>query len=174
MPESQLVQFYRGTGKDHAGRGLLDILSWPDTQLEFEHDYIQWLFPLLARSHFNPDAPCLTEADIAAFQSDTVCRQNLLRAFRRILSFYGFTCDDSDPDDIYIAPALTFDLRCRVWLNPNNHNYLRLTRILTSLRLLGCRPYAEGLFQCLKQIYLQHGGKIGQETFKYWRNTIES
>ncbi len=173
MSDSALVQFFRGTGTDHAGRRLLDILSWPDTRLEAEHDYIQWLFPLLARSQYNPDAPCLSNADIATFQNDPVCRENLLRALRRILSFYGLTCDDSDPDDVYIDHSLIFDLRRRVWLSPGNHNYLRLTRILTSLRLLGSRPYAEGLFQCLKQIYLQHGGLIGQETFTYWRNTVE-
>jgi hypothetical protein len=173
MPDSPLIQFFQGTGKDHAGRGLLDILSWPDARLEYEHDYIQWLFPMLARSHFNPDAPCLTAADIATFQQDDACRRNLLRAFRRMLSFYGFTCDDTDPDDVYIDTSPTFEIRRRVWLSPSNHNYLRLTRILTSLRLLGFRAYSEGLFQCLKQVYLQHGGHIGQETFKYWRNTVE-
>ena len=50
MPaESDLVKFYRGSGTDHAGRTLDEILTWDDAALESVHDYIQWLFP-------NPDA----------------------------------------------------------------------------------------------------------------------
>src|ERR1022692_954808 len=87
---SRLEAFYRGEGTGTEGRLLKDILAWPDDDLEAVHDFIQWLFPLPEPSQFNPDAPLLTEADIAAFKSDPVLQANLLKSFERILGFLGF------------------------------------------------------------------------------------
>lgn len=172
MNESPLIRFYRGTGADDVGRRLDDILSWPDTRLEAIHDYIQWLFPLLAPSRFNPNAPILTATDRAEFRQPGPCRDNFLRAFRRMMRFYGLECDDADPEDVYITKSLIYDLRSRVWLTPGNHNYLRLSRILTACRLLGCEAYAWGLFDRLHVLYREAGGRIGQETHTHWRNAV--
>ena len=150
MSESPLIHFYRGDGTDHAGRRLDEILGWPDTRLEAVHDYIQWLFPLHAPSRFNPQAPILTVEDAAVFRQPGPCRDNFLRALRRMLGFYGLECDDEDPQDVYVDPSLLFELRSRIWLTPGNHNYLRLSRILTSARLLGClSQLAEDQVLCL-------------------------
>jgi hypothetical protein len=173
MSESPLIYFYRGDGTDHAGRRLDEILGWPDTHLEAVHDYIQWLFPLHAPSRFNPQAPILTADDVAVFRQPGPCQDNFLRAFRRMLGFYGLECDDEDPEDVYVDPSLLFELRSRIWLTPGNHNYLRLSRILTSTRLLGCQPYAQGLFHYLERLYRDAGGRIGQETHAYWRKAVE-
>src|SRR5262245_840829 len=67
---SRLVDFYRGAGTDTGGRQLAEIWAWGDDDLEAVHDFIQWLFPLPEPSRFNPDAPRLTEADIATFRGD--------------------------------------------------------------------------------------------------------
>ena len=59
MPaESALITFYRGSGTDHAGRRIDEILSWDDAALESVHDYIQWLFPLDEPSRFNRMRRC--------------------------------------------------------------------------------------------------------------------
>jgi hypothetical protein len=82
---SRLLDFYRGLETDTQGRLLEDILAWPDDDLEAVHDFIQWLFPLPEPSQFNPDAPLLTEIDIAAFKSDPLLQANLMKSFERIL-----------------------------------------------------------------------------------------
>lgn len=166
---SPLIRFYLGVGRDHAGRTLEEILAWPDDRLEAVHDYIQWLFPLATPSRFNPHTPILTADDTVMFRKEGTCHYNFLRAYDRMLKFYGLECDNADPEEIYVCPALTFEARKRVWLTPGNHNYLRITRILRSCQLLGCSAYASGLFDCLNQLYRNAGGLIGVETYSHWR-----
>jgi hypothetical protein len=184
---SQLIDFYSGHGADHRGRTLDEILSWNDERLESVHDYIQWLFPLAEASRFNPYAPLLTGADCAEFQRRTDLRANVLRSFRRMLVFYGFAIDDAtsvavdsslDPltlpsprgRGVCIVPLAEI----RHWISPGDHNYLRITRILTSLRLLGFEEYARAFFAALKAVYAEHADTIGETTFSYWRNAVES
>lgn len=59
------LDFYLGTGTDHRGRTLWQIVQKSDAWIEETHDYIQWLFPLSEPSQFNPHAPILTEASRA-------------------------------------------------------------------------------------------------------------
>jgi Opioid growth factor receptor (OGFr) conserved region len=62
---------------------------------------------------------------------------------RRIVAFYeGSAPDDADR----IVKAAAFPERSG-WLSPGNHNHLRLTRILRSLRLLGELRAAQALFE---------------------------
>ncbi|MFN3593440.1 MAG: opioid growth factor receptor-related protein [Thiobacillaceae bacterium] len=87
MTDSPLIAFYRGSGRDAAGRSLAQILAWDDERLERVHDYIQWLFPLDAPSAFNPLAPVLSPADIAAFRVDPQLRERLRASLRLMLRF---------------------------------------------------------------------------------------
>ncbi len=87
---SQLIDFYRGEAADSEGRTLEEILGWDYIRLELVHDFVQWLFPLDEPSAFNPDAPLLTNDDIAAFRRIPPLRENLMRAFEKMLGFYGF------------------------------------------------------------------------------------
>ena len=88
---SQLLDFYRGEGTDAEGRSLHELWSWSNDELEQVHDFIQWMFPLREPSRFNPDAPLLTAADVAAFRSDAFLRSRLTKSFQRILVFLGLS-----------------------------------------------------------------------------------
>jgi hypothetical protein len=148
---SAIVAFYDGKGTDHQGRTLEEILAWDDDSLEYTHDYIQWLFPLREPSAFNPWAPVLTESDVGTFRGRSDLQSGLRRAFDRMMLFYGFT-----------RPA-------KQWLGPHNHNFLRLTRILTSTRLLGLEEESRGLFRELEAVYAAHPAIIGPVTWRFWR-----
>src|SRR5262249_56637134 len=130
---SRLVDFYRGAGTDTGGRRLAEIWAWGDDDLEAVHDFIQWLFPLPEPSRFNPDAPRLTEADIATFRGDPLLQDHLTRSFERILSFLGLALG---PDGKVVEGPNLAARAPDVWASPN-HNWLRITRILRSLSLLG-------------------------------------
>ena len=67
--ESRLVEFYAGRGTDFAGRRIEDIWRMSLDELEYNHDYIQWLFPLRERSGVQPDVPVLDDATILAFDA---------------------------------------------------------------------------------------------------------
>jgi len=89
---SRLVAFYRGQGTDTEGRTLAEVWQWSDRRLEDVHDFIQWLFPLTEAGRFNPNAPLVTQEDIATFAGDEQLRTNLLRSFERIQ--FGLTTDN--------------------------------------------------------------------------------
>ena len=168
---SPIVGFTLGEQPDDRGRQLAAVQAWNDERLEAVHDYIQWLFPLPERSAFNPDAPLLGPADIAAFQGSAELRGRLLASFRRMLAFYGLALDET-ADEPRIAPAPDFARRARNWLHPGNHNLLRLTRILRCLILLGLPEHARALLACLERLDGEHPGSISPVTMRYWRGAV--
>lgn len=164
---SLLVHFYRGESRDGEGRFLEEILSWNDEELEEVHNFVQWLFPLPEPSRFNPDAPLLSDEDMAAFRTDALLRDNLRKSFQRILSFLGLTLADGK-----VVAGPNFSTRLpEVWATPN-HNWLRITRILRSLTLLGLRSEAMALFEFLDTAYSSRRFPITAETFDYWEKAV--
>ena len=171
---SQLIDFYRGDGTDAEGRTFDEILSWDDDRLEFTHDFIQWLFPTRQPSNFNPDAPLLTGADIEAFRSDAFLRNRMRVAFDRFASFLGLHVASpaggaslgADPPKVAPDPAR---FREGVWKRPN-HNWLRITRVLTSLRSVGLESLAGSFFACLRD--LVEAGYASADSFAHWHNAM--
>lgn len=110
-----ITAFLEGEGPDARGRTLFDVLAMDNGALEQTHDYIQWLFPLREPSGAVPDAPVLTDAEVEAIRDSGMAQIALAAATDRMDVFYRATHD---------------------WLMPNDHNHLRITRIIRSLRLL--------------------------------------
>lgn len=93
---STLVSFYEGTGRDHGGRRLTDILQWDADRLESSHDYIQTLFPLPEESGVNWNAPIIDRQVFDAFRSRNELQGKLRDSFQKILWFYGFKLERID------------------------------------------------------------------------------
>ncbi|HXM96811.1 MAG TPA: opioid growth factor receptor-related protein [Candidatus Dormibacteraeota bacterium] len=167
----QLLSFYYGEGPDTRCRFLREILNWPDDELERTHDFIQWLFPLDEPSGFNLDAPILDVDTIRKFRLSPPLHRNLQTSLLRMLRFYGFEMRHTVPLRVVCAPD--FAERAANWITPNNHNHLRITRILKSLRLLGLKTNASAFYDCLLEICRQEFEKaspcISHETCKYWQ-----
>jgi hypothetical protein len=87
---NEIIAFFEGTGTDHRGRYLKDILSWSDEKLESCQDYIQTLFPLPEGSCFVPGLPLVDETVFLAFRYRHDIQIALLSAFERMAKFYGF------------------------------------------------------------------------------------
>ena len=166
-----LVRFYLGEGPDSEGRFLRDIRSWDARRLESVHDYIQWLFPLRTFSRFNPDAPILDDELVGQFLADERLRAELLASFRQLLAFYGFDYHEQAGRPT-VALAHDAAARQRHWLNPGNHNLLRITRILSCLSTLGLRPQAEAFLAALEGIYAGNEPIIGTRTMNFWRDAV--
>lgn len=158
----KILHFYRG-GQDDDGRTLDEILGWPDEELEAVHDFIQWLFPLPEQSGANPSAPVLDAATIEVFRGSKDLQQRLRQSFLRMLRFYGLELHDG-----VVQQAANFSARSANWLNPGNHNHLRLTRMLRSLRLLGLTAESAALYRALSEIYRSHSDCITQRTYQFW------
>lgn len=115
MEISPLVAFLAGNGVDAAGRSFHDIVAFDDAALERRHDFIQWLFPLDEPSRAVTGSPVLDRDAICILRDSAVARERLRQAAARMLQFYRGT------------PA---------WRKTFDHNHLRITRIIQSLRLL--------------------------------------
>lgn len=169
-----ILAFYQNQSPDSRGRMLEDIWSWDYQELEYTHDYIQWLFPLKEKSRFNRNAPVLNDEVIEAFRTSKKLRANLIKSLNVMLRFYGLQCHKLNDTDIEIIKSEEYQARKLDWIERGNHNYLRLTRILTSLRLLGAENHAQALFKCLNQIYLEERRNMGRETYNYWQNAVDA
>ena len=165
-----LIEFYRGTGRDNIGRTLSDIRNFTFIELELRHDYIQWLFPTIAMSRSNTNAPLLTPEIIEQFRSDPFLQNQLRVSLRVFLAFLGF--DYIEPTDhtteTLINRSTHYTERLENWLT-NRHNFLRITRILSCLRTLGLEQEAQLFFQELQNVYSENQNRIDSYTFGYWQ-----
>lgn len=175
MSSEQILEFYSGKSTDDQGRYITDLHAWPDESLEEVHDFVQWMFPLIERSAFNPAAPTLDTNVIGKFKCDKRMQNNLRLSFVRMLTFYGFKVRYQANEPV-ITHHPNFRKRTREWMTPGNHNYLRITRILKSLSLLGLEPEARKFFESLSEIYFhQNTGNpvISEMTFNFWKTAVE-
>lgn len=54
-----LIRFFRNEQPDGKGRYHKDILQFNHEQIEYNHDFIQWILPTIDKSRFHPDAPTI-------------------------------------------------------------------------------------------------------------------
>lgn len=167
MRPHPLLAFYRSTGTDGAGRMLDDIWAWNNDRIETTHDFIQWLFPLEEPSSVNLQAPTVNEEVRAEFAASEELRARLRQSFERMLAFYGFERADGE-----VRRAPSFRNRATEWLNPSNHNFRRITRILRCLTSLGLPDEAQAFFRALVTLYREYHDIIGSTTFAYWKDAV--
>jgi hypothetical protein len=152
----ELLAFYGDEeGCTASGYTLEQILDWPDVDWEEAHDVVHWVFATDQESMFNPDAPVLDAPTIARFRADPLLRHRLRRSFDRWLAFRGVVRTDD---------GLALDSpNPRVW-GQADHNWLRISRVLRSLNLLGLPDEAQAFFALLTTIR----SRIDPTTWRYW------
>ncbi len=171
IAEEILASFYLGLTPDSQGRMIEDIWTWDYHRLEYTHDYIQWLFPLKERSNFNLTAPVLNDRVIVFFMDNDLLKKRLFRSLSMMLKFYGLE-SSKGADNILIKKTSEYRERSMLWVTEGNHNYLRITRIMTCLMTLGLQSYARAFFDCLANIYIEEGDEIGDVTYRYWECAV--
>jgi len=142
-----VASFLEGDGPDGRGRTVFDVLSMNDADLERTHDFIQWLFPLPEPSGAVPDAPMLTEAEAEAIRVSTMAQCALAAATDRMDAFYAATT---------------------AWLAPHDHNHLRITRIIRSLRLLSGHEQADAFKAAILTRVEAAQAPVNGRSLGYW------
>ena len=169
---SPLVAFYSpSTAAPINNLTLTKILKYSNPELEYHHDYIQILFPLPEGSRFNSSAPVIDEATFHAFRNSKELQGQLRKAFERMLSFYGLEIVNSTVNGIMIIPAPYFASASKGWVKRLNHNHLRITRILRSLRVLGLEEEAKEFLAALTDVY-ENSGRIGGSSLMFWQRAV--
>ncbi|MEE1611461.1 opioid growth factor receptor-related protein [Microvirga sp. CF3016] len=148
-----LQAYLVGVGRDGRGRLAADVLGLSDERLEEVHDYIQWLFPLQTRSGAQPGAPVLTTAEIDAIRMNPNAQNTLKKAAERMLRFYQDT---------------------RWWLTSFDHNHLRITRIIHSLKLLVSPVEAQRFHCAILAINEAAGSPVNARSLQFWADAADS
>ncbi|MCJ1417541.1 hypothetical protein MMC32_003885 [Xylographa parallela] len=172
--ERSLISFYDPviTATDAKGRTLGSILAWNDRNLESCHDYIQVLFPLPEASAFSYVAPVVDKATFKAFHSRPDLQAQLRMSLVRILGFYGFELQEIERGPEVIRGP-DFASASKNWVTRFDHNHLRITRIIRSLRVLGLEKEARAFFAALQAVYKSSDGRISQKSMMFWTRAAE-
>ena len=115
--------FLAGVGTDSAGKTIDQLLDLNDVYWERMHDLIQWLFPLDEASRSVRNAPVLIVSQIRQIRESEPIQANIQRSVLRYKEFLARTIK---------------------WRSGYDHNHLRISRVIKSLRLLVSDGAANG------------------------------
>jgi len=146
---TEIVGFLEGKTPDHRGRILAMLLQQTDHQAETTHDYIQWLFPLDEPSRSVNGAPVLTELDIDEIRQSSLAQINLAKSARWFVGFLE---------------------RNDHWISKYNHNHLRITRVIKSLRLLASDVAADEFRDKVLALAGDNLNLVDQKARAFWNS----
>ena len=144
---TSLCSFLTGHETNSIGWLLSHVWKFNDTQIENTHTFIQWVFPTDEPSRATPGSPVLDDEQILEIQSSKQAKQNL-----------------SKSADWYF----NFLRRNSFWRKPHDHNHLRITRVIKSLRLLCGDDEADYFKEQFWQLLGTDISQIPSKTIDYW------
>ena len=133
---------------DFKGRMIQDIWNYSDDEIEGIHDFIQILFPLNKKSQSVFHGYYLETDDLVqSLKDDEQVKENILKSLEWFLSFLK---------------------RHDYWKKGYNHNQLRITRVIESLKLLVGQEEADHFYENI--IDICKSGSIKKMTLDFWKN----
>jgi len=159
---------------DCSGMTQIEILSLSNQELEQRHNFIQWLFPLKKASKSQPLAPITTDKAIALCSRQNPDFKARMRAnFILMIRFYGGSFSQKTKQSPITLNRIKKIAEMH-WLTENNHNYLRITRIITSLKIHGLTNEATLFHRFIKNIATEKNrlapGTVSDRTLRIWEH----
>lgn len=145
-----LREFLEGKGTDTNGRMIDDVIGFDDTNIENTHDFIQWTFPLKEASQAVFNSPVLSDQEVDQIRLSSIAQENLLRCSKWFLGFLE---------------------RNRHWITWHNHNHLRISRAIKSLRLLSGNETADNFKSAVLTFVDEDLPKISQKSVSFWKSS---
>jgi len=146
---TEIVSFLEGKTPDYRGRTFAMLLQQSDHQAETTHDYIQWMFPLDEPSRSVNGVPVLNELDIEEIRQSSLAQANLAKSTSWFLGFLE---------------------RNDHWVTKYNHNHLRITRLIKSLRLLASDEAADEFRDKVLALAGDNLNLVDQKARGFWRS----
>ncbi len=147
--QMDLYKFLKNEEKDFQGRFLSDVWSFTDDEIEYNHDFIQLIFPLNKPSEAVDHNIYLKDVnEFLKIKSDEIIKKNIINSKEWFIQFLE---------------------RNNQWKSYSDHNQLRITRIIECLRLLISDDEADLFYSTI----LSMVGKkvnINEITLDYWSN----
>ncbi|KAH7101846.1 opioid growth factor receptor conserved region-domain-containing protein [Auriculariales sp. MPI-PUGE-AT-0066] len=139
------LDFYLGTGRCQPNALTIDELheEWRGDYetLEFEHGYIQWLFPIPERG-MNFRSQPLHSHEEKAMRTNPQVVARVQKSYQLMLDFYGMKLVDASTGLLERTDG--YQPRYRNLVR-SSHNYLRISRILKHLSIMGLEHLGTGL-----------------------------
>ena len=118
-------------------------------------------------------APIVTSEVRNAFLAQAELRASLRRALERMLTFYGLKFSGGNgAGKQTVTRGPNFATASRNWVTRFDHNHLRMTRILRSLRVLGLPDEAAALHDFLSTDE-EVTDSVSPRSQMYWRRAAE-
>lgn len=148
---SPAYYFAKNEGTNLKGETYADVLNYDNEKMEEDHEYIQWIFPTNIPSEAVEEAPCLSDEEIDELKGNKIVVSNLLDGVVRMRGFYNYN---------------------KLWLRECDHNHLRITRIIISLRLLVSNEEAKDFYAFIMDKIKDEGVSINNESLLYWEKAV--
>ena len=145
----KFLKFLRNEEPDFKGRFLNDIWKFTDEEIEYNHDFIQLIFPLNKPSNavFN-NLYLKSIEEIDMLKHDYLVQKNIIESQNWFLNFLKNN---------------------NHWKSYSDHNQLRITRVIECLRLLISDKEADNFYSEILDIVGQCP-KINATTLKFWKD----
>jgi len=135
-------------GVDFKGRTLQDIWNFSYNEIENQHDFIQMIFPLDQPSNAVFHGIYLDDREVIEnLRKNPSVQSNMMKSANWFLSFLN---------------------RTNHWKASNDHNHLRITRIIQSLRLLVSDKEADAFYVSVMAM-LADNNHINAISLQYWK-----
>ena len=142
-------KFLTSEEKDFKGRSLEEIWNFSDQEIESIHDFIQIIFPLNEPSQSVFHGHYLdSDKILQKVKQNTQAKENIIKSSKWFLSFLK---------------------RNSYWNRKYDHNHLRITRIIKSLRLLVSDNEASRFYVSVIEL-IENNNHINKETLEFWKN----
>lgn len=145
---SAILDFYLH-GKPSPAGTYHEILQSDDRFWEDCHGHVQWVFMLPEASKMQPNSPVAAHDDYNTIASSPVLKMRVLAALGRYIAFLD---------------------RTNQWRRGQDHNHLRITRVIRCLCFCGLNDAAFDFCEYVKHIA---GGKAGKQTVWYWEEALK-
>lgn len=145
----EVYKFLIGDQVNNNGWSLIDVWNFTDQKIENTHTFIQWVFPTDEPSRATPGSPVLDKEEILEIQNSKQAKQNLIKSADWYFNFLR---------------------RNSFWRKAHDHNHLRITRVIKSLRLLCGDDEADYYKEQFWQILGADISIIPSKTIEYWED----
>jgi len=169
--EFSYLKFLQNKTKNNDGYYLKDYWDMKNSELEYIHNYIQFMFPLYEPSSVKPYIPVLNKDEVQKILTNKGLyhdiKENIKKSLTIMLDFYGlkYEKDKIEKYDNFIE-------RKKNWITPRNHNYLRITRILKCLMIFEMRDEAIAFYRMLLELKGEYPKEIDDISVDYWVEAV--
>lgn len=170
------IKFYRNETPSKPNGELVDVIhtKWFGNYdlLEMHHSYIQYLFPI-REAGLNSSAQPLTRHEAETFRGDEEMLTRLLKSYDLMLDFFGMKVKNANTGELERSAGYVDRYKN---LNTSSHNYLRITRIMKCLGMMGFEHYKFQFLKFVVQEIFQHGEltNAGDSCIRYWIPTLRT